>query len=107
MCYTGGISERQLLSVEQHKGVCWLQWREMAKSKGIRRFRQLYSQWIIYECLKWLPSRGTVCRRIFRRRNTRFGRGLHFKYIKSVLQLLSNMHVDVKEWKVAFVMGGF
>lgn len=27
---------------------------------GICRFRQLYSQWIIYVCLKRLPSRGAV-----------------------------------------------
>lgn len=32
----------------------------MANSRRICRFRQLYSQWIIYVCLKRLPSRGAV-----------------------------------------------
>lgn len=64
MCVTpvklGGISGRQLLSAQQLKEACCLQWRDMTKSKGIRRFRQLFSQWITYICLKRLPSRGTV-----------------------------------------------
>lgn len=64
MCYVGNAVPSVttggflvgIFYLRNSRGTCSLQRREMAKSKEIRRFRQLYSQWLIYIYLKRLPA---------------------------------------------------